>query len=148
MTGVPALPAAETSGDDYLTEARVLEAYERCYRDETVKTGTVQVSGFLLRHTFSIRRLYEYRESIIRMLLSLPAGFREDVGGGGSVGHMVLRGDGKMWAADMATIEKLVALAIASHLMEFCSPRETWSRLPQGLPYVRIKITRFGVTVN
>jgi hypothetical protein len=48
----------------------------------------------------------------------------------------------------MTDVEKLVALGMASGLVSFCAPRDKWDRLPGGLPYVRVEITRFGVSVN
>jgi len=138
-----------TSPDGYLTTARVLEVYKQCWRPEgSAPAHNVEVAGWLVRHTFSIMRLQRSREAIIRMLLSLNEGFRADVGEGGSVGAMVQRGDGSVWTQDMTDVEKLVALGIASGLASFCAPRDKWDRLPGGLPYVRVEITRFGVSVN
>lgn len=82
------------------------------------------------------------------MLLCLPQGFRQDVKGGGSVIMMTFREDGTMWTGDQSDVEKLIALGLALHLVEFCAPREKWHKLQGGLPYVRIMITRFGVSVN
>jgi hypothetical protein len=139
-----------TTDDSYLTADRVHHVYGACWRAEGTRNSLqrIEVVGWLLRHTFSIKKLHGYREEIIRMLLSLPAGFRSDVGEGGSVGNMIERGDGVIWSVDMADIEKLVALGIASGLMNFCAPREVWHMLPGGLPYVRVEITMFGVSVN
>jgi len=104
-----------TTDDSYLTADRVHHVYGACWRAEGTRNSLqrIEVVGWLLRHTFSIKKLHGYREEIIRMLLSLPAGFRSDVGEGGSVGNMIERGDGVIWSVDMADIEKLVALGIA-----------------------------------
>jgi len=143
-------PASTSSGDGYLTSARLHHVYGACWRAEGTRNSLqrIEVSGWLLRHTFSIKKLHANREDIIRMLLSLPAGFRTDVGEGGSVAAMIERGDGVIWSMDMSDVEKLVALGIASGLMTFCAPREKWHMLPGGLPYVRVEITMFGVSVN
>jgi len=138
------------TSDQFLTTDRVRRTYERCWRDES-KAGratSVTVTAWMLRHTFGVRRIQTERESIIRMLLSLPEGFRADVGGGGSVATATSRGDGTFWTGDMTDVEKLVALGVASGLVSFCAARESWARLPGGLPYIRIEITRFGVSVN
>jgi hypothetical protein len=138
-----------TSPDGYLTSARVLEVYQQCWRPEgSAPAHNVEVEGWLVRHTFSIMRLQRSRETIIRMLLSLHPGFRSDEGQGGSVGAMVTRGDGNVWSTDLTDIEKLVALGLASGLVTFCAPRDKWASLPGGLPYVRVEITMFGVSVN
>jgi hypothetical protein len=138
-----------TTSDAYLSADRVRSIYAQCFRPEgSDSPRRVMVEGWLAKHTFAIAVLHKYREDIIRMLLSLPAGFRADVLEGGSVGLMIRRGDGTVWSAEMSDIEKLVALGIASGLMTFNAPRDKWHRLPGGLPYVRIEITRFGVSVN
>jgi hypothetical protein len=137
------------TSDDYLSAARVRSVYERCFRPEGHQPQhNVTVTGWLVRHTFSIRMLQKSREEIIRMLLSLPEGFRADIGRGGSVGLMVQRGNQTFWTGDMTDIEKLLGLGLASGLLNFCADRENWHKLPGGLPYVRIEITRFGVSVN
>ncbi len=137
-----------TTPDGFLTAARVREIYERCYRPENTRLNTTMVDGVLLRHTFSIRMIQRSREEIIRLLLSLPEGFRADIGQGGSVLALIQRADKTFWTSDVSDTEKLIALGLASGLLNFCAARENWSKLPGGMPYVRIEITRFGVSVN
>jgi hypothetical protein len=137
------------TGDDYLTADRVRNVYAKCYRNEGWNpTKAVTVDGVMLRHTFSIAALHSHREHVIRLLLSLPAGFRADEGQGGSMGMMNLRGTSVPWTDQMPDVEKLIALGLASGLLSFCAPREKWGRLPSGIPYLRVDITRFGVSVN
>jgi hypothetical protein len=140
-----------TSPDTYLTADRVRGIYSACWRPNgagAIPNHYIVVEGWLGQHTFNINRLHAHREEIIRMLLSLPAGFRADVGEGGSVGAMIQRGDGSVWSTDMKDIEALVALGMATGLTTFCAPREKWHLLPGELPYVRVEITKFGVSVN
>lgn len=137
------------TSDDFLTAARVRDVYARCFRPAgSPRPSRVYVEAWMLGHTFSTAELAKSREEIVRMLLSLPEGFRGDASGGGSVAHATLRGDSVMWTGDMSDVEKLVALGMAVSLVSFCAPRDKWHRLPQGLPYVRVDITRFGVSVN
>jgi hypothetical protein len=110
--------------------------------------GRVTITGWLLRHTFSVRQLQRDREEIIRMLLCMQAGFRTDERGGGSVGAAIVREDGQLWTNDMSDVEKLISVGMALGLVEFCAPRDRWGSLPGGLPYVRVMISRFGATVN
>lgn len=135
--------------DGFLTRDRVQAVYSVSYRPEGSRpTKNITVSGVTLRHTFSTRMIQRYREDTIRMLLSLHAGFRVDEGQGGSMAMMNLRGNGTPWTNDISDVEKLVALGLASGLLSFCAPRANWSKLPGGIPYVRVEITRFGVSVN
>jgi hypothetical protein len=139
------------SPDTYLTADRVMSIYAACWRPDgagALPSNYLTVEAWLGKHTFNVRRLHAHREEIIRMLLSLPAGFRADEREGGSVGAMIQRGDGSVWSTDMKDIEALIALGMANGLMTFCAPRDKWDRLPGGLPYVRIEITKFGVSVN
>ena len=139
------------TGDEYLTTDRVRTVYAKCFRPEGSKAlHRVTVEGWLLRHTFSVRWLQTHREDIIRMLLCLPEGLRADEGNGGTIGLMVLRGQQtkEVWTKDMSDVEKLLALGLASGLMSFCAPRNRWASLPGGFPYVRVEITKFGVSVN
>jgi hypothetical protein len=138
-----------TSDDGYLTADRVRTVYAGSFRREGWKPAkAVCVEGVLLRHTFSIAMIHYWRESIIRMLLSLPTGFRVDSGGGGTMTMMNQRGDQTFWTRDVTDVEKLIALGLASGLLSFCAPREKWGKLPGGVPYLRVEITQFGVSVN
>lgn len=137
------------TSDGFLTADRVRSVYERCYRAEgTRPTKNVTVEGPLLRHTFSIRMLHIHRENVIRMLLSIRSEFRTDERGGGSMLMINQRGDNTLWTTDVSDVEKFIALGLASGLMNYCAPRETWAKLPGGAPYIRVDITRYGVTVN
>jgi hypothetical protein len=136
--------------DGFLTHQRVVDVYGRCMRSEGFspnKKGVV-VESWMMRHTFSIKALMDYREEIVRMLLCLPAGFRVDVSGGGSVMMGDRRDDGTYWTNDIAVLERLLALGLGVNLITFCAPREKWHELPGKVPYFRIDITRFGVRMN
>jgi len=135
--------------DGYLSADRVRELYVRCAVPEhTSDTSHTQVSAWLLRHTFKIERLTQNRESIIRMLLCLPAGYRIDVSGGGSVIEAIRRADGTQWTDDVTDVERLLALGMALELASFCVSREHWDKLPMACPYFRVDITALGVSVN
>ncbi len=138
--------------DKILTAERVRDLYARCFRPESeyhpTRATRTQIEGWLMRHTFSVPQLAKSREEIIRLLLAIHRGFRSDEGQGGSVGMLTMRDDNVMWTGDMSDIEKLLSLGMAVGLVTFCVPREKWDRLPNGLPYVRIEITKLGVSVN
>lgn len=136
------------SPDGFLTAVRVRRVYADCYRDEHVTVKVAKLEGWLVRHTLSDLRLYAHREEIIRMLLALPKGARVDERGGASVLTLTFRDDETRWTDDPSDVEKLVALGLASGLVSFCAPRDKWPKLPGGMPYVRIEITRHGVKLN
>lgn len=142
----------EYNNDSYLTSERVRTVYERCFRPEAeysaARINRAQVEAWMLRHTFSVPQLGRSREEIIRMLLCLQSGFRVDEKGGGSVGAATIREDGSFWTGDMSDVEKLVSLGVAVGLVSFPAPREKWSRLPGGLPYICVEIKKTGVSLN
>lgn len=142
--------APARTGDDFLTADRLRSVWGRCVRNENpTNPRLTTVAAWMFKHTLSIRRLQEHREEIIRMLLSLHDDFRADSrGGGGSVVMAMVRGNGKRWTDDPKDVEKLIALGLGVGLLTFPAPREQWSRLPGGLPYIRVEITRHGVRVN
>lgn len=138
-----------TTPDEYLSANRVRVIYAGCFRREGWNPmKSVVVEGALLRHTLSLKMLQHWREDIIKLLLCLPAGFRVDEGAGGSVMMLNQRANRTIWTTDLTDTEKLIALGLGVGLLSFCATRANWSKLPGGVPYVRVEITRFGVSVN
>lgn len=80
------------------------------------------------------------RESdIAEMLAQLPAEFQR-AGAGGGGGWTFLKAcldkDGGQWTSLHSDMDKLFMLGIAAGQAQWLLPREMWSALPGGMPYV------------
>ena len=122
-----------------LTHQRVVECYGRCAAPAQKRLGVVTVRGIVAEHTLVARRLELEERAVREMLEELPDGFRagpEAHRGGGSVAQMVVDRHGIMWTQDLAVVERLVVLAIATRQGRFVvEDRAKWARLPGGFPY-------------
>jgi hypothetical protein len=93
----------------------------------------VQVIGATYRFG---RPMIEVKRDEIKALLSeLDPKFFRSVGGGGSVIDMPVDRYNRQWG-EQIDADALCALAFAAGLGEYCMPREVWSVLPGGMPYV------------
>jgi hypothetical protein len=97
--------------------------------------GAVIVKGLVHNFGFHPERLEQTRENVKDMLAQLPDEFKE----GWSFLNMCVDRNGDLWTGDHATMELLVVLAIGLELASYCAPREFWSVLPGGVPYIAIK---------
>jgi hypothetical protein len=121
-----------------LTHSRVTEVYAACTAPRWTRMGTTEVGGAIASHTLLDRRLTRDRAAIVEMAGALPAGFRADGGGGGSMAAMVLDAEGVVWTTEMPTVEKLAVLLIGARVAHWTVPRARWHRLPGGLPYLTV----------
>jgi hypothetical protein len=70
------------------------------------------------------------------MLLQLPDSFQKDSGGGYSFLEACNNKDGNQWTGLHLRMEQLFSLGIATEQVSYCLPRENWSILPGGMPYL------------
>lgn len=98
----------------------------------------VKVDGILNAYLFSKRRLEENREAIIELLMELPESFRENEGGGWSFLMAAHDKHGNHWG-EHQNMEQLFCLGMGIGKVEMPLPREYWSALPGGMPYLVIK---------
>jgi hypothetical protein len=77
------------------------------------------------------------KETLIEELLNqLPNEFQKDGGGGMSFLQMCNDKNGNQWADMHKTMDELVALGTATGKLSFLMPKEMWSALPGGMPYL------------
>lgn len=98
-------------------------------------SSPVTVEGIVHTFAFNAERLEQEREHITSLLAELPEEFKE----GYTFLNLCTNKDGVLWTGDHMVCEELVAMAIGLDLMSFCLPREMWSCLPGGMPYVIVK---------
>lgn len=122
---------------------RVREITKDCSVTEHPSKDEVVVKG--VAHTFGFipAKLEEHRHEVATMLQGLPKEFRKpNVGGGGGWSFLNACNDanGEQWTGFHLTMESLFALGIALGLAEWVLPRDLWSVLPEGMPYVVVTV--------
>jgi hypothetical protein len=95
----------------------------------------VIVEGVIGRFGFHPGRLESHRQDVTDMLRELPDTFKKRGGGGMSFLNMCLTKTGHQWG-EHHDMDDLLCLAIGLKLGEIQVPREMWSALPGGFPYV------------
>lgn len=126
-----------------LTGERVRELMLDClYQPDELAGGSmpadaVRVQAIITTLTFALHpaRLESHRDEIKRMLRELPDQFQANLGGGWSFLNACETRDGVQWG-EHGHMEALFAMAIGLGLAEWQFPREVWSILPGGVPYV------------
>ena len=48
--------------------------------------------------------------------------------------------DGNQWTGMHLAMQELVFLGIAAGYMKYCAPKDMWSILPGGMPYVQVNL--------
>lgn len=107
---------------------------------EALPEGTIITEGILNRTGFHGGRIEEHRDEILAMLAELPPEFRKDVGGGWSFLNACMRSDGEQWTGFHQTQDRLFQLGMAVGAVTYTLPRELWSILPGGMPYLVVEV--------
>ena len=76
---------------------------------------------------------------IIEILGMMPDAFKKSDGGGATFLNLCLDKDGNHWG-EHPTIDQMIALGLAIGKVSFPMPREMWSSLPGGMPFVAIDL--------
>ena len=101
--------------------------------------GALMVEGLVSTYGFNPAALEEHRPMIQAMIDKLPETFFPETGGGWSFLQMAADRDGRQWASEHRTMEGLVVLAIGIGKAKYLLPREFWSTLPGGVPYIQFE---------
>lgn len=100
--------------------------------------GAVIVQGITANFGFHPGRLETTREKVRGWLDALPDAFKQSSGGGYSFLGACDDREGNQWG-EHTNMEQLFCLGIGLKLAEYCAPREVWSILPGGMPYIVVK---------
>lgn len=107
--------------------------------DDELENGwpsdAVLVDGIVAKFGFHPGRLESHRQEVKEIIDLMPRQFRAGTGGGWSFLNLCLTEAGEQWG-EHSDMELLVVLAIGLGLGKFQMPRELWSVLPGGMPYV------------
>ncbi len=110
---------------------------------EDLPEGTVVVEGILSTFGFEPARLESHRDEVTKMLQGLPTEFRDQAHGGGggwSFLNACQDANDEQWTGLHRTMDALFVLGIGLGLAEWLMPRDMWSVLPGGMPYVVVKV--------
>lgn len=114
---------------------------------ETLPQGAIVTDGVLNQTGFHAGRIQEHRTEILGMLSELPVGFRADSGGGWSFLQGCVREDGEQWTGMHRTVDMLFQLGQAIGVVKYALPRDFWSALPGGMPYLVLSLPADPVAV-
>lgn len=97
--------------------------------------GALVVEGITRTFGFSKEKIETHKEEIRQLLSDMPDEFQAGKGGGMSFLNLCMDKYGEQWA-EHSTMEELIALGEAAGMASYPLPREMWSILPGGVPYV------------
>ncbi len=113
--------------------SQVSLAFMKClFREGEDTTNNVQVEGPTNIFHLHPERLEEQRELVKACLAELPPIFKE----GYSSMKLCKNKDGDHWTGNQKNCQELVIMAVGLNLMSYCTPRDVWSAMPGGVPYV------------
>lgn len=121
-----------------LTPEAVKELMMDCLGEEKLADDLmVIVQGILRGFGFQKERIAARRKDIRNLLMQLHPTFRQTVGGGWSFIYATGRGEDvqSTWGEQIHA-DDLICLGIAAGLVSYQLPREMWSALPYGVPYI------------
>lgn len=122
-----------------LTAKKVHETFMNCLFNDGEPTEGYKIGeGVMVRIGFHPERLKEAEPIITELLDELPDAFKKSGGGGWSFLNLCQDKHGNQWADLHKTMDELVALGNAIGKLSYQMPREMWSALPGGMPYLVI----------
>lgn len=104
--------------------------------DEPV-TKYVVGNGVKSKMGFHSGRLASHKEKIASLADQLPDAFKKGKGGGQSFLNACVRQDGMQWGQH-TNVDELICLGSAIEKISFTFPREMWTTLPGGMPYITV----------
>ena len=93
-----------------------------------------EVEGVQLHVFFCRQKLKHYADQIKTMLKQMNHKYKE----GWTFLNFVENGLEFQWTSLHLDADMLLCLGLAHNYIEYCAPRELWSHLPGGVPYIRI----------
>lgn len=130
----------------HLTSEAVHDLVKDClFKEGEPKDDPVIVEGITRTFGFHPDRIRRNAPAIAALLAELPSEFRMNSGGGWSFLQACVDRHGNQWA-EHPTMEELFVLGIASGQANWLLPRDMWSILPGGMPYVGISVADSAAT--
>ncbi len=113
-------------------------ARECLFAADEPKDDPLIVEGITTRYGFHPGRVAERTDAIAALLAELPHEFQTTGGGGWSFLNACNDKHGRLWTGEHRVMEALLCLGIAAGKARWQLPRELWSALPGGMPYVSV----------
>jgi hypothetical protein len=120
----------------------------RSLMGEVLSEHGLLVQGFAHTYGIDVALLARDEELVRSWVADLPGEFLFEGGGGWSALNLCQNKDGSMWTGAQMTTETLFVLASALGMAKFLAPKEMWSSLPGGMPYVVFTLTGFPATAD
>ena len=127
-----------------ISAKRVEEIFTDClFKEDELIDGKpvvepVVIEGIANNLGFHPQRLESHRDEVKSILLELPEMFFKSKGGGWSFLQACVDRSGYQWGEHM-NMEQLFSLGIGLKLASYCMPKEMWSILPGGMPYIVVE---------
>jgi hypothetical protein len=103
--------------------------------------GYIAAEGITTKFGFHPERLEAHRADVRSMLMQLPEAFMKSKGGGMTFLNACNTREGHQWG-EHRDMETLFALGMGLGYVSYPMPREMWSVLPGGMPYITVDDTR------
>lgn len=122
-----------------LTSQAVDDMMIKClFGESEPMDDAIMVQGIVNNYTFHPARIAENADAISEILSDLPDEFQSTKGGGWSFLNACMDRKGEQWTGLHQQQERLFVLGIAAGKARWLMPREMWSVLPGGMPYVAV----------
>jgi hypothetical protein len=102
------------------------------------------IRGILHSYSLDVAKVASHRGEIVAMLEQWPEEFFDNGGGGWTFLNLCETRDGVLWTGLHLRCEQLCVLADVLGLLSYPLPRDMWSMMPGGLPYVAFKRSLFA----
>jgi len=123
-----------------LNSGKVAEVFMDClFKDGEDTSNHVKAEGIMTNVGFHPERLEGHKVEIEEMLGELPDEFKKSMGGGWTFLNACNDKNGNLWTGEHRVMEQLILLGIAIGKASFQLPREVWSALPGGMPYLVVE---------
>lgn len=123
---------------EVLSSKRVHEIFSDClFKDGEPLEPRIEVAGIMSKLGLHPERTASHKQEIGEMLRELPSEFMRTGGGGWSFLNACMDRHGNHWA-EHPTMELLFCLGVATEQAKYLMPREMWSVMPGGMPYVLV----------
>lgn len=124
-----------------LSSKNVTEVFEdSLFNDGEPTDNAIIVSGIVTNVGFHSDRLTGHRSDVLDMVKELDSTFHLSVGGGWSFMNLCNDAQGNRWTGEHRVMEQLCLLALGLNIASFLLPREMWSVLPGGMPYIGFSV--------
>ena len=106
------------------------------FKDGEDTSNHIVAEGIVRTVGFNPERVERHKTEIEALLDELPDQFKKSRGGGWSFLNACLDRHGNEWTGLQMRMEQLFQLGIAIGKVEYQLPRDVWSALPGGMPYL------------